>query len=225
MMWGARAFAALVAKDLRSEVRSRQFFISSVALGVILMLIMGMATRGDGYLDASVSAGVLWALLFFAIAIHFSRHDRSDSELSAYVGVRCTPVDRSLIYYAKWCGTCVFTLASETAISISFFIILNQPLPEHFVAFLSVLLAGALGLGGIGTFVSTLVADSSLKEVLIPLTVFPLAIPLFLALTQVTIYSFGGVVAGLGVWGEVTVGYIVCFTVLPWLLIEALMEV
>jgi heme exporter protein B len=215
----------LVWKDMKSELRGGQFILSSLAFGILLVLIIGMAMNADSRFNADWRAGLLWMSLFFSTAISMNRHDDRDRLLGGWLGVLLTPIDRSLIYYAKWVSTSVFVLIAEAGMVMAYFVILNQPLPHRLFPFIWVFVGGTIALTGVGTFVATLAANSAMKDLLTPLLLFPITIPLFLALIRLTVYTFAPDYAFPGIWLEVFLGYIVAFLLLPWLLYETLMEV
>lgn len=220
-----RALVWLVWKDLRTEARSRQFLLAAVAFGILFLLIMGMALNAVPRLPVHWYAGLLWMSSFFATALSMTRHDARDREFDALHGMLVAPMDRSVPYYAKWISTGLFVIVVELAISGAMFIIFNQPLPRQPLVFLGILIGGAAGLTGVGTFLATLTATSSIRDMLLPLTLFPLAIPLFLALVQLTADAFAGSLGSQQVWVEVMIGYVIAFAVLPGVLYEMLLEV
>jgi heme exporter protein B len=220
-----RAFLHLITKDVKAEFRGRQFFFSCIAFGMLLELIIGMALNTEGRLSPEFAAGILWLSLFFSTAIAMTKHDAKEREMGGWLGLLLIPFDRSVVFYAKWVSTGIFVLVSQVALVLSFFIILNQPPPALPLSFALVLVGGTLGLTGVCTFLATLVSQSSLRDVLLPLLLFPLCIPLFLAVIRLTVWTLTGDAFGVDVWLMVLVGYIVSMGVLPWLLFETLMEV
>lgn len=219
-----RGLKSLIWKDIQTELRGGRFVISSLAFGVLLVLVVGMALDGSGKLPVDWSSGLLWLNLFFSTAISMGRHDAKDREMGGILGLLLMPMDRSLIFYAKWLTTLMFVLVAELGMVGAFFIILNEPFPQRPVAFVLIMLGGTTGLTGIGTLLATLTANSSMRDVLIPLLLFPLTIPMFLALIQLTTFAFGAL-SQTGVWLEVLLGYLLVLAILPWLLYEPLMEV
>lgn len=202
-----------------------QFLVSSLSFGVLLLLIMGIALDGSSRLPIVWASGLMWMGLFFSVSIHLTRHDTKDRELGALHGLLLTPIDRSHLYYAKWISTSAVVCLSQSALVIAFFVIFNQPAPVQLGAFLLTLLGGVVGLTGVGTFVATLVSASSMRDTLVPLLLFPLTIPLFIALIRLTSHALNPLAAASSVWVEVILAYVVAFAILPWLLFEPLMEV
>jgi heme exporter protein B len=220
----AKVFVQLVAKDLRLEWRSRRLVVSTTAFGVLLVLIVGMALDTPARLDPEWASGLLWMAVFFTDSVAALRHDGKELELGAWQALLLLPVDRSVLYYAKWASHTVFLWMAEAALTLAFFIILNQPPPAKPAPFVLLLAGGGLCLCGVSSFLMSVLTTSSLREVLLPLSLFPLTVPLFLALTRLTAATLAGTSLPL-VWAEVWVGYLVVFGVLPWLVYETLLEV
>lgn len=224
-MNGFRHYGTLVAKDFRIELRGKQFILTSAAFGILMIFIMGIALDASNQIPVTWGAGLFWLAIFFTVSLGLNRRDDKDSEFQAWRAVWMAPLDRSLIYYAKWTSSSLFVLVTELALMLAYFVILNQQFPYHFALFVLVLAGGAVGLTGIGSFLATLAGNSTMREVLVPLLLFPLAIPLFLSLIRLTVMTMVHGQAVNWIWVNVLGGYIVVFAVLPWLLYEVMMEV
>lgn len=220
-----KVFLALVWKDLRAEMQGGRLVISSLALGVLLILVVGMALDATGNFPAAWSSGLLWMILFFTTSLSMSRHDVKEQEFGGWMGALLAPIDRSLVFYAKWFATWLLVVVATCGMVVAFFIILNVPAPVRWGEFCWVIAVGTFGLSGAGTFLATLAGHSNLREVLVPLLLFPISIPLFLALTRLTLQSLDPLAAASFVWIEILLAYIVIVGILPWLLYELMMEV
>ncbi|QQE76936.1 heme exporter protein CcmB [Alicyclobacillus sp. SO9] len=219
------SYVSLVRKDIVLEIRGKQFIVSSAAFGVLMVFIMGIALNAASRIPVFWSSGLLWMAIFFTVSLGLNRRDDRDNEFDAWRGLWMAPLDRSLIYYAKWTSSSALVFITESALTVAYFIILNQPFPPHFVYFVLVLIGGAIGLTGIATFVATLATASSMRDLIVPLLLFPLTIPLFLALIHLTVMTLSAHQTMSLVWMDILIAYIVVFAVLPWLLYELLLEV
>lgn len=224
-MNGLRHYLTLVAKDLRIELRGKQFILTSAAFGILMIFIMGIALDAARQVPTTWSAGLFWLAIFFTVSLGLNRRDEKDNEFQAWRAVWMAPLDRSIIYYARWTTSSLFVLVTEVALVLAYFVILNEGSPAHLFWFVLILVGGAVGLTGIGSFLATIATTSSMREVLVPLLLFPLAIPLFLALIRLTVMAIAPGTEVNWIWVDVLFGYIVVFAVLPWLLYEVLMEV
>jgi heme exporter protein B len=218
-------FRVLVWKDIHIEFRAKQFLYAGIVFGILLILVIGMALNAASRLPADVAAGILWMSILFATVLSLNRHDKKEREMDARLGTLLAPMDRSLIYYAKWTSTSLFLLLNNLAMWIAFTVILNEPLPKSVLSFVFALVIGTIGLAGMGTFLTLVAAESSMRDVLVPILLFPLSIPFLLGLIRLTMFALAPSAVLPQIWFEVVGGYVVAFSVLPWLLFEPLMEV
>lgn len=225
MLSAWRVFFALVGKDLRTELRAGRLVVSTLALGILLFLVVGIALNAVSNLTADWSAGLLWMVTFFATSIGMSRNDVKEQELGGQMGSFVAPIDRSLIFYAKWLSTWLIVLLATVGMLVAYFVILNSPAPRHPIDFLLVVMGGTLGLTGIGSFLAQLAGASTLRDILVPLLLFPMTIPLFIALIRLTVITIAPVASGAHIWVEVLLGYLILFGIMPFLLYETMMEV
>jgi len=224
-MNSGRVFITLLWKDILSEWRAKLFVIASLSFGIMLLLIVGMALDTAPRLPVDWGAGVLWLCIFFASSISMTRHDMKDREFAGLTGLFIAPVDRSVLFYAKWVSTFLFVLISELGLVLGYFIILNQKMPQSLLWFVLTVILGTMGLTAVGTFLSTLAATSSMRDVIVPLLMFPVCIPLFLAVIRLTVYALEKTGAFPLLWMIVLLCYNVAFSILPLLLYEILLEV
>jgi ABC-type transport system involved in cytochrome c biogenesis permease component len=220
-----RAWAALVWKDCLSEWRSPGHLLTQASLGILLVVLVGMALDAPNRMPPNWTSGLLWLTLFFTCVLGMSRGEQRETELGAVLAVRLAPVDRSVAFYAKWTTTCLFVWVASAVEVAAFFIILNAPWPAHPLGFIATLAAGLFGLTGLGALVHLVALASSVREVLVPFLMFPLSIPLFLAVTRLTACALTGTKPLPWIWLEVLGGFIVLCAVLPWLLYETITEV
>jgi heme exporter protein B len=220
-----RVFGYLVWKDIKIEFRGKQFLAASATFGVLMLFITGVAMDAAPSLPVTWSAGLLWLNVFFTTAIGLTRHDRKDKEYGASLGLRLIPADPSVVYYAKWVSTCALILLAQAALVLAFFVMFNQHTPSLLGMFVMTLVGGIVGLSGIGSFLSAVTAESAMRDLLLPLLLFPFSVPLFLAVLKITVGAFSAPAFIPWVWVDVLAGYVVMVAVLPWLLYEVLMEV
>ncbi len=222
-VWGV--FWTLVAKDLRTELRGGRLIASTLALGVLLILVVGIALNAASNLNPDWSAGLLWMVMFFATSIGMTRNDVKEQELGGGLGSLLAPIDRSLIFYARWLSTWVIVSLSAVGMLLAFFVVLSVPTPVKPVSFLLVVIGGTLGLTGVGSFLGQLAGTSTLRDILVPLMLFPTTIPLFIALIRLTVISLSPSAPGGYIWAEVLLGYLILFAIMPFLLYETMTEV
>jgi heme exporter protein B len=171
----------IVVKDLRLELRRVESLGTMAVFGVLVVVIFVFA--GDpGAADlARLGPGALWVAFLFAGALGFGRWFAQEERNAALQGMLLTPVDRGTLFLGKWAGATVFLLGLE-AVLVPVAILLYR-LDAHGawgeMALLFVVVAA--GYAALGTFFAAVAARTTAGELLLPVLLFPLSVPLLLA--------------------------------------------
>jgi heme exporter protein B len=174
-----QAVAAVVWKDLRAEFRSRELFSAMLVFSLLIILIFNFALELDVKTRRSVTAGVLWATFAFAGTLGLNRSMAIEKDRGCMDGLLLAPVDRSAIYFGKVISNLIFMLIVEVIVlpvySALYTINLFQP------GLILVILLGSIGYVGVGTLLSAMSVQTRTRDILLPILLFPIAIPVLLA--------------------------------------------
>lgn len=174
-MYLATVFAVL-RKDLAVEWRSRQLIASMLVFALLVILIFNFALELDAFARAEVSAGVLWATFAFAGTLGLNRSMSIEKDSHALDGLLLAPVDRSSIYFGKLLANWLFMLA-VAAITLPIYAVLyNLQLASP--GLLAVIALGAWGYAAMGTLISAMAVQARNRELLLPVLLFPMILPL-----------------------------------------------
>jgi heme exporter protein B len=175
------AFAAIIGKDLRSELRTLQS-LPAMALFAVTTFVIFRFGLDRTSLSGSLGAGVLWATLLFAAILGINRLFVAEREEGGFDAIRLAPIDRTALFAAKAAALLVYLLGLELVvvpIFAIFFLDSAAALPPLAV----VLLLADLGLAATGTLISSMAVNSRARDLLAPLVLLPLAVPLSIAAT------------------------------------------
>jgi heme exporter protein B len=174
-----RAFGAILAKDLRVELRTLQSIPGMVLLAVTTFVLFRFGLDRTS-LDGSLAAGVLLATLLFAAILAVNRLFVAERDQGGFDAIRLAPVDATALFAAKATGLVVYLLVLEVVtvpVFALFFLDDWAALPP-----LALVLALAdVGLAATGALVSSLATGSSARDLLVPLLLLPLLVPLMIA--------------------------------------------
>lgn len=180
---------AIVRKDLTTELRSRELLSTMGAFSVLVILLFAFAFDLRVARAGTVAPGALWSVIAFAGILGLGRSIGSEIDRGVFDALLLTPVDRSAIFFGKAVGIILFMFVVEAAILPLFVIFFNLPFLQPTIIFIVML--GTVGYGGIGTLLSTMSANTRLREVLLPVLLLPLSLPLVLpASMAVAAYMF-----------------------------------
>ena len=171
-------------KDVRYELRSKQMWTGMGLFALLVLVIFNFAfdLRVDN--EAAVAPGALWIAFVFASLLGLGRTIAAEREIGSMDRLLLCPVDRKAIYLAKLLGNMLFIGVVEIVALPIFAALFNVPL---FVgALLPIVLLSTLGIAAVGTLFSAMAAATRARELLLPILVFPLIVPIVIGAVRAT---------------------------------------
>jgi heme exporter protein B len=178
--------AALTRKDLRVELRARDT-LPAMLLFVLSMFVIFHFALPTGTGDAA-AYGLLWVAIVFTALLGLARAWVPEHEHSVLDGLVLAPCDRSAIWLGKTLATLAFLVAAQV-VAVPIFIVFFAPL--DLVALVAILLVD-VGICAVGSLTAALAAAGRARELLLPLLVLPLTIPLVIGGVGAAVSSQGG---------------------------------
>jgi len=174
-----RAVFAIAWKDLAAELRSRELLSSMLVFSVLVILIFYFALELDVKARSGITAGALWVTFAFAGTLGLNRSMAVEKDRGCLDGLLLAPVDRSAIYFGKAISNLVFMLIVETIVIPVYSIIYNVNLFN--LGLIGVTLLGSIGYVAVGTLLAAMSVQTRTRDVLLPILLFPLVIPVLVA--------------------------------------------
>ena len=192
-----RRYRALLLKDLRQEVRTREMLTSMVVYALLVLTIYGaaLAQVGDRVEVVSFAGGLLWALIIFTSLLGLNRSFSHETESGCLEGILLAPVDRAVVFLAKATSNLIF-LASVELITVPLFFLFflsGAELASTTPMMLLPLVVGTIGVAGVGTLLSTMTIDTRGRDVLLAILFIPVVFPLLYACVSATSVALMGV--------------------------------
>ncbi len=174
-----KAVQALIWKDLTAEWRTRENLTAMLVFALLVVLIFNFALELDIQAQESLSAGVLWVTFIFAGTIGLNRSMATEKDRGCLDGLLLAPVDRSVIYFGKVIGNMIFMLIVELIILPIYSFLFQIPVFQP--GLLLVVLLGSFGYVAVGTLLATMVIQVRTRDILLPILLFPLTLPVVIA--------------------------------------------
>jgi heme exporter protein B len=180
------AAGAILRKDLRLELRTKESVPAMTLFTLTVYVLFHFGLDRDS-LDGELAAGVLWVTLLLAAVIGVSRLFAAEREQGGIDALLLAPVDRTSLFVAKAAALFLFLVAVEVVAVPAFGLLLLGPglggaLPE----LLLILALGDLGIAAVGALVAALAAETRARELIVPLLLLPLLVPVLIACAQAT---------------------------------------
>jgi heme exporter protein B len=218
-----RSLSAIVWKDLAAELRSRELLSAMLVFALLVILIFNFALELDAAARASVTAGVLWVTFAFAGTIGLNRSMATEKDRGCLDGLLLAPVDRSAIYFGKAIGNLIFMLVVEAIVLPVYTVLYGVNLFNP--GLLLVVLLGSIGYVAVGTLLASMAVQTRTRDILLPILLFPLVIPILIAAVKAsTGFLQGSAIGDILPWINLLAVYDVVFTAVAFMVFDYIVE-
>jgi heme exporter protein B len=218
-----RSLTAIIWKDLAAELRSRELLSAMLVFALLVILIFNFSLELDAQARATVTSGVLWVTFAFAGTLGLNRSMAMEKDRGCLDGLLLAPVDRSAIYFGKAIGNLIFMLIVEAIVLPVYSVLysVNLFLP----GLLLVILLGSIGYVAVGTLLSSMAVQTRTRDVLLPILLFPLIIPVLIAAVKgSTGFLQGTAAADILPWINLLIVYDVIFIAVAFMVFDYIVE-
>jgi heme exporter protein B len=212
---------AIVWKDLLLEARGRETITSLFVLGVLVLVIFEIAIDVVPANATRVAPGILWVAIILSATVALSRVFIMERENGCMTALLLAPVDRGSVFLAKLIVNVVYLGIFEAALLPVFSLLFGVNIMPRLGPLSVVLALGSIGLAATGTLFATVALGTKARELMLPLLVLPLQVPLLIAAVHATeMVLQGHPLDSLGAWGQVLIAFDVLFVTSGWLAFE-----
>jgi len=219
-----RKVLAIVIKDVSAELRTREMVSSMLVFSLLVILIFNFAfdLRADN--QRTLAPGVLWVAIAFGGMLGLSRSFIVEIDRGSIEGLLLAPMDRSAIYLGKMLGNVLFMAGVEIIILPVFVVLFNLSAGE-LLPLAGIVVLGTIGFAGVGTLFSAMVVHTRAREVLLPVLLFPVVIPVMLSAVRLTAAVLDGLpLAEMQNWLSLLIAFDAIFLALSVILFDYVME-
>jgi heme exporter protein B len=216
---------AIVLKDLVTELKTKELFSSMFIFALLVIIIFIFSVDLSIVKANEVGPGILWVAFLFAGTMGLNRSFMLEKENGCLEGLILTPADRTAIYFGKLLSNLIFLLVMELFILPLFMIFFNIDLISFIGPLLVVIFMGTLGFCAIGTLLSSLSSNLKTREIMLPILLYPVIVPVVIAVVRMT----GQVLAGESLgsmmnWVGLTLAFDIIFIGVSILTIDHILE-
>jgi heme exporter protein B len=220
-----RRIGAVLWKDVTAERRAKANFNSVVFLAALILLLFGFALGPDTEAVRSAAGGVIWLTVLFSGVLSFNRSYEQELENGALDALLLYPGDRRSIFVGKVLANLLFVLLVEVVMLPTAAVLYDLPLLEVLLPLGLVVFLGTLGFVTLGTFYAAMASRLRAREVLLPLLLFPMLIPLLVSAVEATgALLVGDVMGETGAWVRLLIVFDVIFVAATVLAFEHVIE-
>jgi heme exporter protein B len=179
------ALWAVLWKDLVSEWRSRDRAIAMGVFALLVVLVFEFALPREGPEQArALAPGVLWVTWLFAALLGLNRAFALELENDALAGLALTPADRGWIFLGKAAANFVLLAVVQAVTGVVFAAVAGLDLVPVALPLAGVAALGGVGICSVGTLFGAMAVRTSYREVMLPLLLLPLLLPVLVGAVQ-----------------------------------------
>ncbi len=216
---------AIVLKDIITELRTKELFSSMFTLALLIIVIFNFAFDFSSELIPVAAPAILWVAFTFAGVLGLSRSFALEKEGNSILGLLVSPMDRSLIFLGKMISNAVFVFVVELIMIPLFVLFFNYDLGNTLFPLLLVIFLGTFGFVSVGTLFSAMASSTRLREVLLPILIFPIIIPVMVSSIKLTAAVLSGnPISQAGAALQVVVSFDIIFFVICAVVFEYVLD-
>ncbi|TCK59386.1 heme exporter protein CcmB [Seleniivibrio woodruffii] len=217
--------SAILRKDILHELKSREIVVSMLLFSVLTVVVFSFIFEPGSQFKNEVVGGILWMSFVFAGILGLNKSMMSEITGGNFSALLLAPVDRSAIFFGKAVSNFLFILLVEI-FTLPLFMVLynvnvfaNGPMP------VVIFLLGTYGFAILGTLFSIISVNTRTREVMLPLLLLPIIVPIILSSVQaLNIYILGHDPADAGKWLKLLVAFDAIFTVVVFAVFDFIVE-
>jgi heme exporter protein B len=184
---------AILWKDLVSEWRSRDRFTAMLLFSLLVVVVFHFSLPGGATRQTQAMApGLLWVAYVFAALLGLGRSFSLELENDALAGIALSPVDRGWIFLGKAAANWVILVGTQAITGGCFALVFDVELGGVALPLALVVGLGSLGLSGAGTLFAAVAVRTRFREVMLPLLLLPLLVPVLLGAVRATAALLAG---------------------------------
>jgi heme exporter protein B len=215
----------LLWKDLLLEIRRRESLLAMFFFGVLILFIFHFAFEIPKEKAAEMAPGLLWLAFIFTGTLGLAQLFQAERENHCLEALLLSPVDRGALYLAKVLFNTLLMLLVELVVFPLFWMLFNLEAWNLLPSLFLVALLGTVGFCAIGALFSAVTLKARSRELLLPLLIFPLMIPVILATirSMEILFRTGGFEETYD-WLRLLIGFDVIFITAGFLIFEWVIE-
>ncbi len=168
-------------KDLLVEIRSREILYTTLFFAVSCVLVFAFGFVREGSAIGDAAAGILWIAIAFSGTLALGRAFERERQSETLRALMMAPVDRPALYVGKLLGVLLLLAVVEAIVVPMVALMFQAPLFAHPFVMLGLLATGTIGFASVGTLFAAMLVRARSRDVLLPILLYPITIPVIIA--------------------------------------------
>jgi heme exporter protein CcmB len=171
----------IMRKDMTVEVRSREILYTTVFFAVACVLVFSFALVKEGRPLEDAAAGIMWISVAFAGTLALGRTFERERHAETLRALMLAPVSRPAIYVGKLAGIVLLLLIVEGVLVPLIGLLFHAPIASRPLSLAALLVTGTIGFSAVGTLFAAMLVRARSRDVMLPILLYPITIPVIIA--------------------------------------------
>jgi heme exporter protein CcmB len=168
-------------KDLLIEFRSREIVYTTLFFAAACVLVFAFSFVKEGVAAEGAAAGILWISIAFSGTLALGRTFERERQNDTLRALMLTPAPRPAVYIGKLAGVLVLLAVVEAMVTPLVALMFDAPVLDHPLLLTAVIAAGTIGFAAVGTLFAAMLVRTRSRDVLLPILLYPITIPVIIA--------------------------------------------
>jgi heme exporter protein B len=171
----------VVRKDLTVEIRSLEILSTTLFFAVTVVLVFSFGLIKEGQAPDDVAAAILWIAIAFSGTLALGRTFDRERQNETLRALLLAPSDRPALYIGKLLGILLLLALVELLLVLLIGLLFQAPVFGNVLLLIALLLTGTLGFAAVGTLFAAMLVRARSRDVLLPILLYPITIPVMIA--------------------------------------------
>jgi heme exporter protein B len=216
----------ILRKDLVLELRRRESLLTMFFFGTLLLFVFHFSFDLPPERVNEMAPALLWLAFLFTGTLGLAQLFEAERGNHCLEALLVSPMDRGAFFLAKVCFNLILMLLVEIVVLPLFWILFNLRSWELLPFLFFIILLGTIGFCVLGTIFSAVTLRARAKELLLPLVLFPLMIPVILSTIRcMEAVLLAGELGDSAQWLRLLIGFDVIFLTVGVLIFDWVIEI
>jgi heme exporter protein B len=176
-----RIAALVMRKDLTVEIRSREIVYTTIFFAVSCVLVFAFALVKEGRPLEDAAAGIMWISVAFAGTLALGRTFERERHAETLRALMLAPASRPALYVGKLLGVVLLLLVVEAVLVPLVGLLFHAPIANSPFRLAALLVLGTIGFSAVGTLFAAMLVRARSRDVMLPILLYPITIPVIIA--------------------------------------------
>jgi len=215
----------IIEKDLLLELKSKEVINSMLIFALLVVVVFSFIFEPGAEYKNDLAAGILWMSIIFSGILGLNKSMMNEINGGNLNALLLAPVDKSAIFFGKGLSNFLFMLIMEVIIIPIFVIFYDVPILNNFLFSIVTLLLGTYGFAILGTLFSIISVKSKTREVMLPILLLPIIIPVVLSAIQaMNVFLKGDDISDSFKWLQLLLVFDIVFTLVIYVIFDFVIE-